>query len=50
MEYSRNERNKFGRDDKNKMEILEIFEYLNGKLPDGCKVNEGHIQIKFPDQ
>ena len=50
MEYSRNERNQFGRDDQNKMEILEIFEYLNGKLPDGCKVNEGHIQIKFPDQ
>ena len=42
MDYSRNQ--------KNKSEILDIFQHLNSKLPDGCKVNEGHIQIEFPDR
>ena len=46
MEYSRNES---GRGDE-KTEILDIFHYLNGKLPYGCTVNEGHIQIEFLDR
>ena len=50
MEDSRNGANQSGRDDKNKMEVLDIFHYLNGKLPDGCTVNEGHIQIEFLDR
>ena len=46
MEYSRNES---GRGDE-KAEVLDIFQFLNGKLPYGCIVNEGHIQIEFLDR
>ena len=47
MDFSRN---KSRRDDKNKMEILDIFQHMNSKLPEGCQVIEGYIQIEFPDQ
>ena len=50
MDSSRIEQNKSGRDDKNKIEILDIFQHLNTKLPEGCLVNEGHIQIEFSDR
>ena len=50
MGLSRNEHNKLGADDKNKTEFLEIFEHLNSKLPRGCIVNEGHIQIECLDR
>ena len=46
MEYFRN---KSGRGDE-KTEILDIFDFLNSKLPYGCIVNEGHIQIEFLDR
>ena len=49
MGFSRNELNK-SETDGNKTEVLEIFHYLNSKLPDGCIVNEGHIQIEFRDR
>ena len=41
MDFSRN---KSRRDDKNKMEILDIFQHMNSKLPEGCRVIEGHIK------
>ena len=49
MDYSRNGAHQSGRDDKNKIEVMDIFHYLNGKLPNGCRGNEGHIQIEFSD-
>ena len=43
------EKRKIVRNTKNKTEILDIFQFLETRLPAGCRLNKGNIKINFPD-